>query len=336
VHCSSSVIKLSQRQHEIITATVAVIVVMLVWKLIPQRVAVETPPVKAVAKRSESRKVMEAPAPPKEGPPVDSVAFRLINEAIQKSELATESEFQGLVDDLSKLGEGAVDDMGAALRSAKGVPAKTVLSAALVRIGSSEAVNQLVLSLVQITGPRERAAVLSQLDSVQNNLGLETLTSALSVVSDSAIRSGLSSVVSRLATDDTVQFLTELYREQPSIPEQPQSVLSALGGISNPAATNALNELVRDAPELPLQYAAVQSLARIGTPEALDGVLSAAFRVGDTNPDYRQAVLTALQKVSNPQAASWLAQHSATAELPEDIAAALNQAMRGLKQHSAN
>ncbi|WP_395736160.1 HEAT repeat domain-containing protein [Prosthecobacter sp.] len=333
-------IKLSQRQQEIITAAVAVIVVMLFWKLVPQRVVLEPQPVKQVAKQSESKKtVEEAPAPavpPEESPKADSAAFRLISGAIQKAETATESEFQGLVEGLSKLGEGAVDDLGAALRSAKGVPAKTVLSAALVRLGSSEAVNQLVLSLVKITSPQERAAVLSQLDAVQSSLGLETLTSSLSVVSDATVRSGISGVVSRLATDDTVQFLTELYREPPSIPEQPQSVLSALGGISNPSAIGSLSDLVRDAPELPLQYAAVQSLARIGTPEALDGVLGAAFRVGDTNPDYRQAVLTALQNVSNPQAAGWLAQHSATPGLPADIVASLSQAMQGLKQTSAN
>ncbi|WP_395753283.1 HEAT repeat domain-containing protein [Prosthecobacter sp.] len=333
-------IPLSQRQHEIITATLAVIVIMLVWKLVPQRVEVIPQPEQAVVKKAAPiKKSMAGPAqtaPPQESPPTDSAALRLINEAIQKSELATESEFQELVDDLSKLGEGAVDDLGAALRSAKGVPAKTVLAATLVRMGSSEAVNQLVLSLVNITSPQERSAVLDQLDAVQNSLGLETLTSSLSVVSDPSLRSSLSGVVARLATDDTVQFLTELYREPPSIPEQPQSVLSALGGISNPSAIGALSDLVRDAPELPLQYAAVQSLARIGTPEALDGVLGAAFRVGDTNPDYRQAVLAALQSVSNPQAAGWLAQHSATPGLPEDIVASLSQAMQGLKQQPAN
>ncbi len=334
-----SVPQLSTRQREIMTAAAAMLVLMLAWKLIPQRTAAPAGPTAAAAPVQQTpKKVAAAPQAPLPAPtapaPVKIPVFTTtepIAAALKKAEHASESEFQQIAEDLAKLGEGAVDDLGAALRSAPGIPAKTVLARALARIGNSESVDQLVGSLGALTDPAQRTAIVSQLGGITNSLGLETLSSSLAAVSDPALRSSLISAVSQLATADTVDFLAELYREPPNVPEQPQNVLSALGAISNPAATSALNDLT-GASELPLQYAAVLALSRIGTPDALEGLISAAYRTGDTNPDFRQAVLTAVQNVTNPTSATWLQQQSASTTLPADLTASLNQALQNIRQ----
>jgi|GEM_PF-2546562 len=332
-----SVPPLSTRQREIMTAAAAMLVLMLAWKLIPQRTApqgpsVAAPPVQRAPKKVAVSAVPPAPLKVPASQPAAFIPTALIAEALKKAEHATESEFQQIAEDLAKLGEGAVDDLGAALRGVPGIAAKTVLARALVRIGSSESVDQLVGSLGVLSDPAQRDAIIGQLGGITNSLGLETLSSSLASVSDPALRSSLITAVSQLATADTVDFLAELYREPPNIPEQPQNVLSALSAISNPAATSALNDLAGAAPELPLQYAAVLSLSRIGTPDALEGLISAAYRTGDTNPDFRQAVLTALQNVTNPQSATWLQQQSASTELPADLTVSLNQALQNIRQ----
>jgi HEAT repeat protein len=335
-----SVPPLSTRQREIVTAAAAMLVLMLAWKLIPQRTAAPAEPPTASTPRVQRplKKVVAAPQPPLPVPTAPAPAkipvfttTEPIAAALKKAENATESEFQQIAEDLAKLGEGAVDDLGAALRGAPGIPAKTVLARALARIGNSESVDQLIGSLGTLTDPAQRTAIISQLGGITNSLGLETLSSSLAAVSDPGLRGSLITAVSHLATSDTVDFLVELYREPPNVPEQPQNVLSALGAISNPAATSALNDLA-GAPELPLQYAAVLALSRIGTPDALEGLISAAYRTGDTNPDFRQAVLTALQNVTNPTSALWIQQQSASTSLPADLAASLNQALQNIRQ----
>ena len=322
------------------TAAAAMLVLMLAWKLIPQRTAAPAAPTAAAAPVQRTpKKVTAAPQAPLPAPTAPAPAkipvfttTEPIAAALKKAEHASESEFQQIAEDLAKLGEGAVDDLGAALRSAPGIPAKTVLARALARIGNSESVDQLVGSLGALTDPAQRTAIVSQLGGITNSLGLETLSSSLAAVSDPALRSSLISAVSQLATADTVDFLAELYREPPNVPEQSQNVLSALGAISNPAATSALNDLAGAAPELPLQYAAVLALSRIGTPDALEGLISAVYRTGDTNPDFRQAVLTAVQNVTNPTSATWLQQQSASTSLPADLTASLNQALQNIRQ----
>ena len=330
---------LSTRQREIMTAAAAMLVLMLAWKLIPQRTAPLGPsaaelPAKGTPKKVAVSAVPPAPlkAPATKPPDAAFIPSAPIAEALKKAEHASESEFQQIAEDLAKLGEGAVDDLGAALRGVPSIAAKTVLARALARIGSSESVDQLVGSLGVLSDPDQRAAIIGQLGGITNSLGLETLSSSLASVSDPALRSSLISTVSQLATADTVDFLAELYREPPNIPEQPQNVLSAISAISNPAATSALNGLAGAAPELPLQYAAVLSLSRIGTPDALEGLVTAAFRTGDTNPDFRQAVLSALQNVTNPQSATWLQQQSASTALPADLTASINQALQNIRQ----
>lgn len=323
------------------TAAAAVLGLMLVWKLVPQRQAEPERAAVVPAKKSTQKKATSpAPAVPEQTPATSpSVTVftptPAIAEALKKAEHASESEFQKIAEDLAGLGEGAVVDLGTALRRVPGIPAKKVLARALARLGSSESVDQLVGSLNALTDPAERAAIVGQLGGITNTLGLETLTSSLATVSDPALRSSLISAVSQLATADTVDYLAELYRQAPNVPEQPQNVLSALGAISNPAATSALSDLAGAAPELPLQYAAVLSLSRIGTPDALEGLVSAVLRTGDTNPDFRQAVLSALQGVANPQSASWLQQQLSAATLPADLSTALSQALQNTRQPAA-
>ena len=129
-----------------------------------------------------------------------------------------------------------------------------------------------------------------------------------------------------------MRFLAERYRERPNTPSQPDNVVVALAGVNNPNAVTALAQLASEAAELPLQYAAVRALGATGTPEALEGILSAAFRVGNTNPVFRQAVLNTLQSVTNPQAVAWLEQQTRSPNFPADVAASVSKALAGLRE----
>jgi len=245
---------------------------------------------------------------------------------------ATPKDREEVIRRLAALGEGAVSDLGAAMRAAPGAGAKLILAQALALIGTSEAVDQMITTLRAVTDPAEQASLVHAFDALANRAGLETLTSALASVEDPTLSRQLIGVIGHLATGDTVQFLAEMYREQPNIPSQPDNVVAALAGINTPDAVTALAQLASEAPELPLQYAAARALGAIGTPEALEGILSAAFRVGNTNPAFRQDLLSTLQSVTNPQAAAWLEQQSRSPNLPADVAASVSKALAGLRK----
>ena len=245
---------------------------------------------------------------------------------------AAPQEREEVIRRLAELGPGAVDDLGAAMRAAPSSPARLIFAKALGLIGTSEAVDQLVANLQAVADPAEQAALVHAFDTISSPAALETLTSALASVKDPALAKAIAGMIGHLATDNTVQFLAEMYREQPGVPAQPQNVLSALSSVSSPDAVAALAQLASTAPELPLQYAAVLALSAIGTPEALEGIVSAAFQVGNTNPEFRQALLSALASASNPQAAAWLEQQSRSPTLPADVTASLSRALAGLRR----
>ena len=281
------------------------------------------------------------PAPPPEAPqsspgpvakPAKTAASGAAAEMLNLAVSAGPREREEVIRRLATLGEGAISDLGAAMRAAPSAGAKLIIAQALALIGTSEAVDQMIANLQAVTDPAEQASLVHAFDGLANPAGLETLTSSLASVDDPALSRQLIGVIGHLASDDTVQFLAEMYREQPNIPSQPDNVVAALAGINNPNAVTALAQLASEAAELPLQYAAVRALGAIGTPEALEGILSATFRGGNTNPAFRQAVLSTLQSVTNPQAIAWLEQQSRSPNLPADVAASVSKALAGLRK----
>jgi HEAT repeat protein len=259
----------------------------------------------------------------------------VIGQAVRLSASASPEEATRLAAAMADLGPSAVDELGSAMQSASSLPAKTAVAQALALIGTSEAVDQLVPGLLSIPDPAQRAIATQALDSLSDPIGLETLTSALATSDDPILLHSINAAISRMATGDTVQFLTELYRAQPQIPSQPDGVAAALSTITSPDATDALRQIVSTAPELTLQTAAANSLALTGTADALEGLVGGLFRVGDTNPSYRQTLLTLLANVSNPESASWLQSESASPNLPADVMTSLNTALGNIRRQSS-
>ena len=312
--------QLSSLQLRIVSATV-IAVALIALVLQPSRPTASQAP------------AVPAAPPPKPSPtPIELPVKDSVNDIIRQASSASPKDKGPTAIQLAALGEGAVEDLGDALRAASTLAARKIIAQALAKIGTSEAVDQIIAGLRGIPDPTQQAELIQAFAALTSPASLETLTSTLASVEDPRLAKSLAEMIGTLATNDTVRFLTEMYREAPSIPAQPDNVVAALTAVHNPAAATALTELATTAPELSLQYAAAQSLGVIGTPDALEGLISAAFRVGDTNPALRQAVLKALASATNPEAAAWLQQQSQSPTLPKDITAALATALSGLRK----
>ncbi|MFZ4765178.1 MAG: HEAT repeat domain-containing protein, partial [Roseimicrobium sp.] len=196
--------------------------------------------------------------------------------------------------------------LGECLSRAPTTASKAAFADALARIGSSEAVDELVARLNAENDPAVRAVLAQAFDAVSASDAVETLTSALAVIDDPVVSARVVSAVARAANGDTVAFLRELYEEPSTVPGQPTAALTALATIRNPEATAALAGLAHDAGDARLMEAAARGLGSIGTPEALDGIARGLRHVGDTHRELREAMLDSIALVANHEALPWL------------------------------
>ena len=320
---------LSSLQIRIVSATVIAValIALVVQPIRPSAIKTPTVALKAPPSPPKAATLLNAPPPLTEEPLTEAV-----KDMIRQASDASPNDKGTVANQLAALGEGAIEDLGAALRAAPTLAARRIIAQALAKIGTSEAVDQIIAGLRGIPDPTQQAELIQAFATLSTPGSIETLTSSMASVEDPQLANSLAEMIGTLASNDTVRFLTEMYREAPSIPAQPDNVVAALTAIHNPAATSALSELATTAPELSLQYAAARSLGVIGTPNALEGLVSTAFRVGNTNPELRQAILNSLASAANPEAKAWLQQQSHSPTLPQDITAALAKALSGLRK----
>lgn len=246
----------------------------------------------------------------------------------------TAEERLRLVNALCQLGPGAETKLGSALREVSSLTGKAVLADALARIGTSEAVDALLGVLASTNDTAARAEIVRSFDVLPPGQPLETLASSLVTSLDPQVRDGVIATIARAADANTVQFLTEMYHEPETISGQTDGILSALASIHNSGAVEPMKTLLTTNRELPVMEAAVHSLGKIGTPDALQAIASVLETIGSTNPALRQQMLATVQAAENPAALDWL-QQTAAAKNDPDLASAASAALGAIKKQAA-
>lgn len=239
-----------------------------------------------------------------------------------------------IVNELAQAGAGGESLLASALHDVPSRAGKGAVADAIARIGTSEAVDALLGALASTNDAMERATIVRAFDALPPGQPLETLASSLVTALDPVVRDGVVATIARAADGNTVQFLTEMYREPEAFTGQSANVLAALGSIHNPEATDALKALLITNHEVPVMEAVVSSLAKIGTPDALQSISSSLETLGVTNPALRARMLATLQAVENPAALEWLQKTAAASPDEPDLAKAAAAAVASINKNA--
>ena len=127
----------------------------------------------------------------------------------------------------------------------------------------------------------------------------------------------------RMATPESVEYLIELYRSNPTIMGQHRKVAVALAHIQSSAVTRQMASLARTATEPGLVEAAALSLAKTGSTTALQGLMDTLNAVGQSDQSLRQSLLVMLERAQSPTNEVYRNTLLADAEQSADILAAL-------------
>ncbi|MFN0125508.1 MAG: HEAT repeat domain-containing protein [Verrucomicrobiales bacterium] len=170
---------------------------------------------------------------------------------------------------LSTLGPEAMPSLRAALANAMSLEERRLLAAAVGRMDDADAVQALLEIAVNEPEPANREAVLEGLDALASEESIAFLASALAATSDPTVVEAIGRTVSRGATAEVVDFLAELFAEQPALAPQRLNLVAAMSAIANPEATAALGDVAKRADLADLADAAARSLAKLGTSASL-------------------------------------------------------------------
>ncbi len=191
-----------------------------------------------------------------------------VEEALARIEASGGSVSIRTLMQLSKIAVGHEWMVIDALASAETPTEKSAFARVLSWIGTPEAVEALVTHTHAESDEELRAEMARAISEMRNVFGLETLVSVLGATDDPDIIGAVIETTSRLASADTVEFLVELYLEDPRIPNQREQVLSALGALRNPDVEEPLR-LVAEKGEGELASAAAAGL------DAMRGAIAA-------------------------------------------------------------
>ncbi|MFZ4764168.1 MAG: HEAT repeat domain-containing protein [Roseimicrobium sp.] len=267
------------------------------------------------------------PLPPKQ---LGAEVSNLLAKAVTFSDAAPRARIE-MVQALAALGPGSETALSNAMRRAETPLARAVIADALGRLGTSESIDQLLAHVASTQNAAERRELVRAFDTIPPGQALETLASSLVMPQEPDVRDGIIATIARAAHPETVEFLSELYREPVAVAGQTESILAAVSAIHNPEATPALEVLLRESGELPLMEAAARALAKTGTPESLQALANAIDRVGNTNPAFRELLLRNVESVDKAEAQQWLEQAAHNAQTDPGLARAASEALAAVK-----
>lgn len=222
---------------------------------------------------------------------------------------------------LADQGDKALPALTEALGNARNAEHARLLASALARIGTGDAVDAIWHAALGQPDPKMRDATLEACDTLTNPEGISLLASALASTSDPAFVQAATRTLGRAATVDAVDFLAELYAEQPGLIEQRSQLVTAMRLIANPSAIPALSDLARrtDMPEM--ATAAASSLAKMGNATSALALRDAyeALPAGHVTADaLRQSLLDAFINLNltadNAPLMAFFAEQSPSAE----------------------
>ena len=223
--------------------------------------------------------------------------------------------------DLAQEGEAAVPELAQLLD--QGTEDPRILTDALAMIGSGEAVLAVLKKILTETDINTRQQLAESLRNVTDANGLETLLSATAATERPEILEQAIEAAGRMATPESVEYLIELYRSNPTIMGQHRKVAVALAHIQSSAVTRQMASLARTATEPGLVEAAALSLAKIGSTTALQGLMDTLNAVGQSDQSLRQSLLVMLERAQSPTNEVYRNTLLADAEQSADILAAL-------------
>jgi len=194
---------------------------------------------------------------------------------------------------------------------------KRALADALIGQGTEAAIQEWGRALLAETDPDCQRAMLESLDTLNGEAAIEMITQLVEISEDPVVTLAVTRALSRLATPDTVEYLSEIYARATENPACQQRVLDVVGSIRNPAAVAGL-VMVANQPELGSAFTsqAFAGLGRIGDPTCLLAISSAYQTLAPEHFVQRHQALHAIASIQNPDSLSLLQELAANATMP--------------------
>jgi HEAT repeat protein len=194
---------------------------------------------------------------------------------------------------------------------------KRALADALIGRGTEAAIQEWGRALLAETDPDCQRAMLECLDTLNSEAAIEMITQLVEISEDPVVTLAVTRALSRLATPDTVEYLSEIYARATENPACQQRVLDVIGSIRNPAAVAGL-VMVANQPELGNAFTsqAFDSLGKIGDPTCLLAMMSAYQTLLPEHFVQRHQALHAIASIQNPDSISLLQELAANATMP--------------------
>ncbi len=282
-------------------------------------------PLPAAAALPENHPPITYPTSPSKGPafPPKQVIDDLF--ALQGADPGTHL---ALVGELVQNGEAAIPFIAEAFARADYPAVRHGLADALSRIGTRSAIELLIAQAADEQTPAARANLLKALNSLSHPEGLRVLATGLLVFDDPVVRQSAAHALGQRAQPDTIDYLAVLHREAKHLPQK-TTVLMALADVRNPAAVPGLRQAIDRTADPAVLEAAVKSLAKIGTPSAIQCILDTLNKSSaNRTPELRVRLLDSLAHIRNPSSIYFIDTSLQFDKLPSDTVEALKHARR--------
>ena len=147
---------------------------------------------------------------------------------------------------LAARGAGAVNDLSSALATAGSNTARGVLSDALARIGTDNAIQELCSQAVNAPDDTARLTIAASFRALSRPASVPMLATLFSQTDSGPLITEATSALRRLADGGGVQALADLSQEGGQLYSQRGNVFKVLAGLENPDALPALEVLAAD------------------------------------------------------------------------------------------
>ncbi len=196
------------------------------------------------------------PAPPAARPPEFTTPIRLTDAAgMSTASIAialagwpedSHADLPGWAALLAARGPQAVNDISSALSTAGSNAARGVLSDALARIGTDDAIQNLCLEAVKVPDGPPRKAIASSFRALSRPQAVPMLATLFSEIDSAPLVTEASDAIRRLADEAGVEALADRCQEDGLLHSQRDTFFRILATLENPDALPALEVLAAD------------------------------------------------------------------------------------------
>jgi len=208
--------------------------------------------------------------------------------------------------DLSMLARTNLPFLAGLLANAQTAAEKSRICATLVRAGTAESMKAFDDTLLAEKDPGTRAAMLRALEETHDEAAIDGATALISLTNDPQVLAAVYRTIAQQGDAGTVQYLSQMYAAAECVPGQHQNALTALAAVRNPEAVPGQASLLNQAAHPELELASAQSLAKIGTPDAVVSLLDAFHEIPPQDNSGRATLLRQISSVANPQSTQFL------------------------------